>query len=126
MQRSTHATNKTYSILLGCGVVGPLLKVGTDILAGCMWIGYRFTSRSISDLSAIGAPTRALVVPLDIVADLLLIAFAMGVWRLAGGNRRHRLMAVMILPFLQRRWLNLPMCHYKMTFHMSLLIGLLL
>jgi hypothetical protein len=97
MQRNAYVSNRIYTVLLGCGVIGPLLKVGTDILAGTIWDGYKFTSRSISDLSAIGAPTRSLVVPLDITANVLLIAFALGVWRSAVGNRWLRVTAVMIL-----------------------------
>jgi hypothetical protein len=96
MKTSSFRSDTIQKALLVCGVIGPLLKVGTDLLAGNLWDGYNFTSRSISDLSAIGAPTRSLVVPLDLIADVLLIAFALGVWRLAGGNRWLRVTAVMI------------------------------
>ena len=76
-------------VLLICGILASLLYVGMDILAGMLWEGYSFTSQAISELSAIGAPTRPLVVTLGIVYDVLLIAFGLCVWVLAG--RRHAL-----------------------------------
>jgi len=82
--------------LLVCGIAGPLLFVATDILAGTRWKGYGFVSRSISELSAVGAPTRPLVVPLNLAAEALLIAFALGVWGLAGRSRSARVTAVML------------------------------
>jgi hypothetical protein len=75
----------TQAFLLTCGIVASLLKVGADILAISRWRGYSFVSQSISELSAAGSPTRALVLPLDIVYDMLMIAFASGIF-LAADN----------------------------------------
>jgi len=63
-----------------CGILSSLLYVGTDILAGMLWDGYSFTHQAVSELSAIGAPTRPLVVPLYLAYDVLMIAFGLGVW----------------------------------------------
>lgn len=76
------------NVLLICGILASLIYVATDILAGMLWEGYSFTSQAISELSAIGAPTRPLVVTLGIIYDVLLIAFGLCVWVLAGGQRR--------------------------------------
>ncbi len=84
-------------VLLICGILAPLLYVGTDILAGTLYPGYSFTSQAISELFAIGAPTSGLVVPLFTVSDVILIAFALGVWVSAGRNRAMRIMALMIV-----------------------------
>jgi hypothetical membrane protein len=75
-------------VLLICGILASLIYVATDILAGKLWEGYSFTSQAISELSAIGAPTRPLVVTLGIIYDVLLIAFGLCVWVLAGQRRR--------------------------------------
>lgn len=83
--------------LLICGVISSLLYVGTDILAGTLYAGYSFTSQYISELFAIGAPTSGLVVPLFTVYDLLLVAFALGVWVSAGRNRALRVTALMVV-----------------------------
>ena len=55
-----------------------------------MWKGYSFTSGAVSDLSAIGAPSRPFVVPLFIVYDLLFFAFVLGLCELAGHRRALR------------------------------------
>jgi hypothetical membrane protein len=85
------------NVLLICGILAPLLYVGTDILAGTSYPGYSFTSQAISELFAIGAPTSGLVVPLFTVSDVLLVAFAWGVWVSAGRNRALRVMALMVV-----------------------------
>ena len=77
---------------LVCGILSSLLYVGTDILAGMLLEGYHFASRSASELSAFGASTRPLVLPLELAADVLLIAFALGVW-ISAGNRALRVTA---------------------------------
>ena len=83
-------------VLLICGILAPLLWVGTDILAGTLYPGYTFTSQAISELFAIGAPTSGLVIPLFTVYDILLVAFALGVWMSAGRNRTLHIVALMM------------------------------
>jgi hypothetical protein len=68
-------------LLLVSGVLASLLAVGTDVLAGMLWDGYSFTSQSISELSAVGAPTRTLVFSLDLIYNALLAAFGFGIWK---------------------------------------------
>ena len=82
------------NVLLICGMLASLLYVATDILAGMLWEGYSFSSQAISELSAIGAPTRPLVVTLGIIYDVLLIAFGLCVCVIAGGQRRSALRLV--------------------------------
>lgn len=67
-------------VLLICGILSSLLYVGTDIIGGLSYEGYDFASQYISELGAIGAPSRSLVVPLYLMHDVLVIAFASGVW----------------------------------------------
>ena len=82
------------NVLLICGILASLLYVATDILTGMLWEGYSFSSQAISELSAIGAPTRPLVVTLSIIYDVLLIAFGFCVWVIAGRQRRSALRLV--------------------------------
>ena len=78
--------------LLVCGVLSSLLYVGADLLAAARFPGYHdFTSQAISELTAVGAPTRGSVEPLLIAYDFLIIAFGVGVWRSAGRKRAIRL-----------------------------------
>jgi Protein of unknown function (DUF998) len=84
-------SNTLLKVLLICGIVSSLLYVSMDIIAGMLWEGYSFTSQTISELSAIGAPTRPLWVPLGYVYAVLLIAFGLGVWVIAcAGQAAHR------------------------------------
>lgn len=74
--------------LLVCGVLSTLLYVAADILASMRYGDYHsFTSRAISELSAIGAPPKPLVDPLLIAYSVLLFAFGLGVWISPGGKR---------------------------------------
>ena len=75
-------------VLLICGIVSSVLYFGMDIVAGLLTEGYSFTSQAISELSAIGAPATPMWVPLGFVYAALLIAFGVGVWVIAGGQRR--------------------------------------
>jgi hypothetical protein len=67
-------------VLLICGILASLLYVGSDILAAMRWEGYSYTAQSVSELRAIGAPTRAFLMPVLFIYSLLEIVFAWGVW----------------------------------------------
>jgi hypothetical protein len=84
--------NKTQTvtkILLFCGILASLLYVGTDIFAAMQYKGYSYLDQSISELSAIGAPTRPLWIAMLFVLNPLLIAFGMGVWRASRKRSLH-------------------------------------
>lgn len=83
--------------LLACGLLSSLLYVVTTVLAAMMWEGYSSTSQTISELFAIDAPSRPLVVPLFLVHGVLLIAFAIGVWGSAGRRRALRVTAGLLI-----------------------------
>ncbi|MBN1450504.1 MAG: DUF998 domain-containing protein [Anaerolineales bacterium] len=84
METSLGLPNMLQKILLSCGILAALLYLGTDWLAGKLLKGYSFVAQSISELSAAGSPTRALVVSLTLAAGVFMIAFGVGVWRAAG------------------------------------------
>jgi hypothetical protein len=76
--------------LLACGIAAPLLYVAMLIYVPARWEAYSSASQTVSELSAIGAPTRALWVPLGLLYTVLLVAFGLGIWMSARGNRRLR------------------------------------
>ncbi len=47
-------------LLLLCGLFSPLLYAVADALAGMYWDDYSFRDQTISELGAIGAPSRPL------------------------------------------------------------------
>ena len=78
-------------ILLLCGVVSSLLYVAMNVFVAWQWPDYSSASQTVSELSAIGAPTRALWVALAIPYTLLVAAFGWGVRASAGANRPLRI-----------------------------------
>ena len=77
-------------VLLSCGILSSLLYVGMNAFVPMLFPGYSLTSQTVSELSAIGAPTRPLWVWLGTVWALLLVAFGWGVWKSADRNRALR------------------------------------
>lgn len=75
-------------MLLICGIASPLLYALADFLAGMRWESYSFRDQTISELGAIGAPSRALFSALLVPVYVLLAAFGYGVRKSAGGRRR--------------------------------------
>jgi hypothetical protein len=84
-------------VLLSCGILSSLLYVAMNVLAAMRYEGYRSASQTISELSAIGAPSRPLWVGLGIVYTLLVAAFGWGVWRSAGTNGRLRVVGALFV-----------------------------
>jgi hypothetical protein len=78
-------------ILLICGIISSLFYVAINIFVPLRFPGYSSVSQTVSELSAVGAPTRPLWVPLGIVYALLGAAFGWGVWKSAVGNRPLRI-----------------------------------
>jgi hypothetical protein len=76
--------------LLVCGILSSLLYAAMTAFIPMQWPSYSSASQTISELSAIGAPTRPLWVVLAIPYTLLVAAFGWGVWRSAVGNRALR------------------------------------
>jgi hypothetical protein len=80
-----------------CGILSSLVYVAANVIGATVWEGYSSFSQAISELSAIGAPSRPVWIPLGIAYDALLVAFGVGVWRCAGGERRLRVTAGLLI-----------------------------
>lgn len=76
--------------LLLCGVLSSLLYAAMNVYVPVQWAGYSVTAQTVSELSAIGAPTRFLWVALVSVYGALFTAFGFGVWTSAGSSRALR------------------------------------
>lgn len=87
----------THTRLLACGLVASLLYVAITILVPFGWPAYSSFSDTISELSAVGAPTRSIWVPLGTVYTLLVAAFGLGVWQTAGRSRAQHVIGGMLI-----------------------------
>jgi hypothetical protein len=83
--------------LLACGIVAMLWYVIINIIVPLQNPNYDIASQTISELSAIDAPTRQLWFVLCIFYSILFIAFGIGVWLSAYGNRKQMIVAGVII-----------------------------
>ena len=83
--------------LLVCGVASSFLYA--LMIWGIRYDGYDLVSQVPSELSAIGAPTRALWGRLGWIYTMLVAAFGIGVWKSARGNRAVRIAGGLILAY---------------------------
>ena len=85
--------------LLLCGIASSALYALVNLVAPAMYPGYDVASRAVSELSAIGAPTRPLMVATGLPYNLLVLAFAWGVWRSAEEDRPLRAVGALLAAF---------------------------
>jgi hypothetical protein len=83
--------------LLICGVFASLLYVAMNIVCAMQYKGYNSASQTVSELSAIDAPTRQLWVLLAMVYSVASVAFGLGLWQSVVSNWRLRLVGTLIV-----------------------------
>jgi Protein of unknown function (DUF998) len=86
-------------ILLVCGIVSSLLYVGMNVFVPMQWKDYSSASQTVSELSAVGAPTRPLWLLPAAFYTLLVTAFGWGVWKSAGRIRALRIVGALIVAY---------------------------
>ena len=84
-------------LLVGCGIAAPVLYVVMNIVAAIRFTGYSTVNQTVSELSAVSAPSRPLWVRLAIVYGLLLVAFGVGVWLSARAKRSLRIVGALLV-----------------------------
>lgn len=85
--------------LLACGILSSLLYVAIVVVIGAQSDGYSWTSQTISELSAIGAPTRESWMIAGAFYTVLITAFGWGVYKSAGSNVRLRRAGAVIIVY---------------------------
>jgi hypothetical protein len=93
---SARSSTTVRRILLACGILSSLLYAAMLVIVAMQSEGYSSASQTVSELSAIGAPTRVLWVTLGIIWTLLVIAFGFGIRVSARGNRSLRVVGVLL------------------------------
>ena len=87
----------TRTTLLLCGIVSVLLYFVMNVLGVALYPGYDWVSQTVSELSAIGAPTRTMWVWLALAYTLLVLAFGFGVRRSAGRSASLRIVGTLLI-----------------------------
>lgn len=95
-----HRVHLLQRVLLLSGALSSALYVGTDVMCSLRYRGYSFAHQAISELSAIGAPTAQLWSTVMWGYVALFIAFTVGVFRMARGNRALKATATLFVVFL--------------------------
>lgn len=81
--------------LLACGILAGVLYAAMTLFVGLFWDGYSAADKTISELSAIGAPTRPLWIALITVYAALMMGFGWTVWR-SSPNRALRVVGALL------------------------------
>ncbi len=102
-------TIKFLKVLLVCGILSSLWYIAINIFVPVMYEGYSMASLTVSELSAIGAPTRIVWVVLCVLYPLLFAAFGWGVWYLANKNRALRIAGILIILYSMMNFYWPPM-----------------
>ncbi len=84
---------------LFCGILSSVLYVAVNIIVPQQYPGYNLASQVVSELSAIGAPTRMLWSVLATPYTFLILAFAWGIRQSAGANRSLRMAGNLMLAY---------------------------
>jgi hypothetical membrane protein len=69
--------------LLLAAVAAVVVYTIGDVLSGLLYDGYSFRDQAISELSAFGSPVRPLMVTAILIHNVLLLAFGLGILRVA-------------------------------------------
>jgi hypothetical protein len=88
---------KVLKALIICGILSSLLYVVTNVVTAILYEGYSAASQTVSELSAIGAPTRQLWISLMIPYSLLVIAFGCAIWKSSVENKRLRIVGILLM-----------------------------
>jgi hypothetical protein len=87
-------------ILLTCGILSSLYYIAINVWVVMQYEGYNAASQTVSELSAIGTPTRSLWVSLVVVYSVLVMAFGWGVLKAANQNRKLRLAGWLLIVYI--------------------------
>lgn len=82
---------------LYCGIAASLLYITMNIFIPPLYEGYNWVTQTVSELSAVDAPTRPLWFPLGMIYTLLVAAFGWGILRSADGKRSLRVVGILMI-----------------------------
>jgi hypothetical protein len=84
-------------ILLYCGIFSSIYYVAINFIVPLYYPGYNPASQAISELSAIGSPTKTLWTWLSSFYSPLIIAFGIGLWQSSTWNKPLRVVSILMI-----------------------------
>jgi hypothetical protein len=96
---SSNNTAAMQKALLSCGVISSLWYIAINFYVPEQYTGYSTTSFTVSELSAIGAPTRILWTLLVLPYPVLFSAFGWGVLQTSGAKHFLRITGYLIIAY---------------------------
>jgi hypothetical protein len=87
-----------HKFLIFCGFLSSVLYVGMNFIAAALYPGYNSASQTVSELSAIDAPSRPIWVLLAILYSLMIIAFGFEIRR-SSMNARLRIVGLLFISY---------------------------
>ena len=94
---SSLASRVPPKLLVFAGAAMFALYIFMDVAASLSYDGYSYKDQTISELSAIDAPTRTFWMVMSVFYQVLSFAFAFGVMAVAGGRRKVRIVGWLLL-----------------------------
>lgn len=83
-RRAGRAVQRSLLLAAVAAMVVVVVYVFGDVVAGLLYPGYGYRDQAISELSAFGSPVRPLMVAGVLTHNVLLLAFGIGLLRVAG------------------------------------------
>ncbi len=83
--------------LLYCGILSSVWYAAINVFVPLTWPEYSVVDLTVSEISAIGAPTRLMWVLVVMPYTLLFAAFGLGVLRLAEDNRSRHVVGWLVI-----------------------------
>jgi hypothetical protein len=101
---------------LVCGILSSVLYAAMTVFIAMQWEGYSSASQTISELSAVGAPTRSLWLLAGAAYTVLVTTFGWGIWKSANRTRVLRIVSGLMIAYgsLGLLWPFAPM-HLRET-----------
>ena len=84
------------TFLLFSGVLASLLYIAMNLFIPPLYEGYNWVTQTVSELSAVDAPTRPLWFVLGIIYTMLVAAFGWGIFKSAGEKRSLRIVGILM------------------------------
>lgn len=84
---------------LFAGILSSVLYAGMNAFIPLLWPAYDSLSQTVSELSAIGAPTRLVWLTFGTIYTLLIIVFGLGLCASDGGKPRLRIAGLLIVAY---------------------------